>query len=247
MTSRVLVAGAASGIGAATAALFAERGHHLALADLSVDRLDETGAAVRALGGDPAVIGFDATDLRSCRELLAAATRHLGGVDAVVSTVGWTETHPFLEEEPEYWRRVVDVNLMGSINLTRAALEVMVPAGGGSIVLTASEAGKVGTVGETLYAAAKAGVIGFVKSVAREVARHGVRVNATAPGPTETPLLRAQADQDRVVDRTIRAVPMRRISTPDEQARALYFLATDEASYVTGQTLSVSGGLSMSS
>jgi NAD(P)-dependent dehydrogenase (short-subunit alcohol dehydrogenase family) len=244
---RAVIAGAGSGIGAATGRLFAARGHDVVLADLNAEGLARTAELIAGDGRTAHVITFDTTDLGSCDQLMTRAVELLGGIDTVVTTVGWTETHSFLEEDPAYWAKVLDINLLGSVKLTHAALGPLIAGGGGSIVLTASEAGKVGTVGETIYAAAKAGVIGFVKSTAREVARHGIRINATAPGVTETPMLRAQADQERVVDRTIKAIPMRRISQPEEQAEALYFLACDAAGYITGQTLSVSGGLSMNS
>lgn len=242
---KVLVAGGASGIGAATARLFTERGNDVVVGDIRLGGLET--AKGRASAGVAHAVQFDATRLDSCEELVRTTTRLLGGLEAVVSTVGWTQTSYFIDETPEYWRQVLDINLMSAVYLTRAALRPLIETGGGTIVLTASEAGKVGTTGETMYASAKAGLIGFVKSVSREVARYGVRINATAPGVTETPMLRAQADQDRVINRTIRAIPLRRIAQPEEQAQALYFLASDEASYITGQTLSVGGGLSMNS
>ena len=163
-----------------------------------------------------------------------------------MSTVGWTDISFFAGETPEYWRRVLDLNLFASIALVHAVLPYMSSRKSGSIVLTSSDAGKVGTMGETVYAAAKAGIIGFVKSLARETARDKIRVNAVSPGPTDTPLLRGQMD-DIVVERMVKAVPMKRIGTPREQANVAVFLASDASSFITGQTISVSGGLTMSS
>ena len=239
-----LVVGAGSGIGRATATLLAERGLTVPAADLNID-------AVRALAaGDSGIVAvgdrsWDATDPVACRELVDAAAAHHGRLDVVVSTVGWTAITPFLEETPDYWRRIIDLNLMSAIYLCAAAGAAL-RATGGSIVLTSSEAGKVGTSGESVYAAAKAGIIGLVKSLAREFARDGIRVNAVAPGITDTPLLASQLE-DGILEKIVRGVPMRRAGRPDEIAAALVFLALEDASYITGQTLCVGGGLTMGS
>ena len=151
----------------------------------------------------------------------------------------------FLDETPDYWRRIVDLNLMSAIYIAAAAAKAM-QASGGSIVFTSSEAGKVGTSGESVYSATKGGVIALAKSLAREFARYGIRVNAVAPGVTDTPLLASQAGEDTLAS-IVRAVPLRRLGKPEEIASALYFLASEEAGYITGQTLCVGGGLTMSS
>ncbi len=201
---------------------------------------------IRARGGVVSEHVCDVTDFGQTDALIESVLREHGGVDIVASTVGWSDTTFFADEDDEYWQKIVRINLMGSIYLCRSALRVFSAQKSGSIVLTSSDAGKVGTLGETVYAAAKAGVIGFVKSLAREVARDGVRVNAISPGPTDTPLLRAQSDQ-HVIDKMVRAVPLKRMGTAEEQAAPVVFLGSDAASYVTGQTLSVSGGLTMTS
>ncbi len=238
-----LVVGSGSGIGRATARLLAERGIRTAVADLNAD------AAVEVCASHDNLIhlgrAWDATDPEACDALLAAASDELGGVTQVISTVGWTAITPFLDETPDYWRRIVDVNLMSSIYLCAAAGRVM-RASGGSIVLTSSEAGTVGTSGEAVYSATKAGVIALVKSLAREWARFGIRVNAVAPGITATPLLEEQGGADLLTS-IVRAVPMRRAGEPAEIAACLAFLASSDASYVTGQTLCVGGGLTMGS
>jgi NAD(P)-dependent dehydrogenase (short-subunit alcohol dehydrogenase family) len=241
-----VVVGAGSGIGWATAELFAANGARLAIADIDKNGLAETAELVAGHGLEVSQHVCDLTDQAQTETLIEEAVAHHGRLDSVVSTVGWSDTTFFAEEEVDYWRRIIDINLMGSIFLCRAALRVLSPRKAGSIVLTSSDAGKVGTMGETVYAAAKAGVIGFVKSLAREIARDGIRINAISPGPTDTPLLRSQSDQ-HVIDKMIRAVPLKRMGTPREQAGPIVFLASDAAGYITGQTLSVSGGLTMTS
>jgi 3-oxoacyl-[acyl-carrier protein] reductase/2-hydroxycyclohexanecarboxyl-CoA dehydrogenase len=245
-TRTALVVGAGSGIGRATAQLLSDRGVQVLAADLNVDAVRELARDekhVVALGD----CSWDAIDPESCTRMVEAAVA-AGGVDVVVSTVGWTAVTPFLDETPEYWRRIVDLNLMSAIYLSAAAARAM-RGRGGSIVLTSSEAGKVGTTGESVYSATKAGVIGLVKSLAREFARDGIRVNAVAPGVTETPLLASQMEElgAGVLDRIVRGIPLRRLGRPDEIATAIAFLASDDASYITGQTLCVGGGLTMGS
>ncbi|WP_326686179.1 SDR family oxidoreductase [Streptomyces sp. NBC_01795] len=241
---RALVVGAGSGIGRATALRLAEQGVTTAAADLNSEaaqELAEKHENIVALGD----VSWDATDPEACERMLEEAVGVLGRVDHVISTVGWTAITPFLEESPEYWRRIIDVNLMSSIYLSAAAGRVLRDHGG-SIVLTSSEAGTVGTSGETVYSAAKAGVIALVKSLAREWARHGIRVNAVAPGITATPLLESQGG-DSLLAGIVRHVPLRRAGEPEEIAAALAFMALDDASYITGQTLCVGGGLTMGS
>ena len=241
-----VVVGGGSGIGRATAELFAESGASVAVADINMEGAEETAEILRKNGATVTVHACDITDMRQTDELVTAVLSEHGGLDMVTSTVGWSDTTFFVEEDDAYWKRIIDINLMGAIHLSRAAIGPMSEQKSGAIVLTSSDAGKVGTMGETVYAAAKAGVIGFVKSLAREIARDGLRINAISPGPTDTPLLRAQSDQ-HVIDKMVRAVPLKRMGTAMEQAAPIVFLASDAASYITGQTLSVSGGLTMTS
>jgi NAD(P)-dependent dehydrogenase (short-subunit alcohol dehydrogenase family) len=242
---RALVVGAGSGIGRAVAVLLSERGVVTAAADLDPD-------SVRSLGAEnPEIVtlddrSWDATDPNACEELIGKAHATIGGLDQVITTVGWTAITPFLDETPEYWRRIVDINLMSSIYVAASAGRVMKEHGGGSIVLTSSEAGMVGTSGESVYAATKAGVVALAKSLAREFARHRIRVNAVAPGITDTPLLESQGGAT-LLSSIVQQVPLRRAGQPEEIAAAIAFLASEEASYVTGQTLCVGGGLTMGS
>jgi NAD(P)-dependent dehydrogenase (short-subunit alcohol dehydrogenase family) len=242
----VLVVGGARGIGRATALAFAAEGAKVAVADINPEGAKETAGLVAEQGAEALHFECDVTRRDSCEQLVEDVVKGLGRLDVLANVVGWSDTTYFVDEDEGYWDRIIEINLKGPIYLCRAALGPMIEQNEGAIVLTSSDAGKVGTKGETVYAAAKAGVIGFVKSLAREVSRHNVRVNAIAPGPTDTPLLWEQADQS-IIDRMIRSVPMKRVGKPEEQANAIVFLASDRASYVTGQTLSVSGGLTMSS
>jgi 2-hydroxycyclohexanecarboxyl-CoA dehydrogenase len=221
-----VVTGAASGIGRATAAALAEAGFSVVGADVAA--------------GD-GLVALDVTDADAAARLAAEA----GPAWVVVNCAGWDETRPFLETEPGFWRRVLDVNLLGVVAVTHAFLGGMVEAGrGGRIVNVASDAGRVGSSGETVYAGAKGGVIAFTKSVAREMARHGITANAVCPGPTDTPLFRHQPEKLQAA--LERAVPMRRVARAEEVAHAIAFFAGEEAGYITGQVLSVSGGLTMS-
>jgi NAD(P)-dependent dehydrogenase (short-subunit alcohol dehydrogenase family) len=241
-----IVLGGGSGIGRATAELFAAEGAGVAVADVNKAGAAETAELLRSSGAPVSEHICDITNPDHVDLLISEVLEAHGHLDIVTSTVGWSDTTFFAQEDEAYWRKIIDINLMGSIFLCRSALRVFSEQKSGSIVLTSSDAGKVGTMGETVYAAAKAGVIGFVKSLAREVSRDGIRINAISPGPTDTPLLRAQSDQ-HVIDKMIRAVPLKRMGTPGEQAAPIVFLASDASSFITGQTLSVSGGLTMTS
>jgi 2-hydroxycyclohexanecarboxyl-CoA dehydrogenase len=240
-----LVTGGASGIGAAAARRLAAEGARVAVADV-----DEEGA--RAVAGeiDGAAIAMDVADAASARAGVEAAEAALGPLDVLVNNAGTDRFAFFVNTDEALWDFVLGVNLRGTIAVTHAALGGMQQRGRGAIVNVASEAGRVGSQGSAVYSAAKAGVIGFTRAVARESARFGVRVNAIAPGPIDTPLLNAAPVElgeigARLRQGMIDATLMRRIGRPEEVAAAIAFLACDDASFVTGQTLNVSGGLSM--
>jgi len=243
-----LVTGGASGIGAATARRLAAEGARVAVADL-----DEAGARAVAGEVDGVAVAMDVADTASVRAGVAAAEEALGPLDVLVNNAGIDRFSFFVHTDEALWDVVLGVNLRGTIAATHAVLDGMQRRGGGAIVNVASEAGRVGSQGSAVYSAAKAGVIGFTRAVARESARFGVRVNAVAPGPIDTPLLNSAAVEfgelgeigERLMQGMVAATSMRRIGQPEEVAAAIAFLASDDASYVTGQTLNVSGGLSM--
>jgi 2-hydroxycyclohexanecarboxyl-CoA dehydrogenase len=240
-----LVTGGASGIGAATARHLAAEGARVAITDTDVD-----GARAVASEIDGEAIAMDVADAGSVRAGVAAAEAAIGPPDVVVNNAGTDRFAFFVNTDEALWDLVLGVNLRGTIAVTHAVLAGMQERGRGSIVNVASEAGRVGSQGSAVYSAAKAGVIGFTRAVAREAARFGVRVNAVAPGPIDTPLLNSAPVEHgelgaRLRQGMIDATSMRRIGRPEEVAAAIVFLACEDASFVTGQTLNVSGGLSM--
>lgn len=238
-----LVTGGASGIGRAVALRLGAEGCRVAVVDLN---LEGARATAEGLGHGACAFQADVSYLAAVREAVAAAERELGPLDVLVSCAGWDLVQPFVESTEETWDRVITVNLRGVIACTRAVLDGMIERRAGAIVNISSDAGRVGSSGEVVYSGAKAGIIGFSKAVAREVARHGIRVNVVCPGPTDTPMMEAtRAANPRLGEALVKAIPFRRLARPEEIAAAVAFFASDDAAYVTGQTLSVSGGLTM--
>src|SRR5580700_4362095 len=226
----VIVTGGASGIGKATALLLAHEGARVFVGD--VDEAGGQAAAAEAAAERLSIeyLPLDLTDPSSIAGFAGAVNQRTGQVDGLVNGAGWDQIQPFLENPPEIWDRIVAINLMGAVRLTRAVLSPMVVA-------------RVGNMGETVYAAAKGGLIAFTKSLARELARYQINVNCVCPGPTNTPLFRRQPD--RMKEALTRAIPFRRIAQPIEIAQAVLFFLNPRSDYITGQVLSVSGGLTM--
>jgi 2-hydroxycyclohexanecarboxyl-CoA dehydrogenase len=242
------VSGAARGIGRAIAARIAADGCSVAIGDLLVDEAGEAARAIAGSGGRAAAFRLDVTSADSVAEAIAEASEGLGPIDILVNNAGWDELKPFLETDEPFWDRVIDVNFKGGLRLTKTVLPGMVERGWGRIVNISSDAGRVGSSLESVYSGAKGATIAFTKTIAREVARDGVTANAVCPGPTQTPLLEQITGGDagaKVIDAMRRAVPMKRLGTPEDVAAAVAFLASEEAGFITGQTLSVSGGLTM--
>jgi 2-hydroxycyclohexanecarboxyl-CoA dehydrogenase len=242
---RALVTGGASGIGAATARRLAAEGAQVAVADVNAE-----GAQALASEVGGFAVTFDVTDVGAVREGVALVEREVGPLDVLVNNAGTDRFAFFVNTDEELWEFVLGVNLKGTLAVTHAVLPGMQERRGGAIVNVSSEAGRVGSQGSAVYSAAKAGVIGFTKAIARESARFGVRCNAVAPGPIETPLLNAAPELlgelgERLKQGMIAATAMRRSGEPEEVAAAIAFLASDDAAYITGQTIGVSGGLSM--
>jgi 2-hydroxycyclohexanecarboxyl-CoA dehydrogenase len=238
-----IVTGAASGIGAAIAQKMAEAGATVVVADVQADKGETRADTLRAAGGDARFMQVDMTDAASIAAFADAVQAQLGTVDVLVNGAGWGKTHPFWEGTPELWERIIGLNLVGPMRLAKALLPEMMKRGGGKIVNIASDAGRVGSLGETVYSGAKGGLIAFTKALARETARYGINVNCVCPGPTDTPLMAAVPE--KVQEALTKAIPFRRLGKPEEVADAVMFFAGDESSYVTGQVLSVSGGLTM--
>jgi 2-hydroxycyclohexanecarboxyl-CoA dehydrogenase len=241
------VTGAGSGIGRAIALAFAGTGAIAVAADLDTDGAAATAAQAAADGSPGSVVPLpvDVTDADSVVALARSVGDDLGTPSVIVNCAGWDRTAPFLSSTPEFADKVVAINYLGQVHICQAFLPAMVEAGrGGRIVNIASDAGRVGSSGETIYAGAKGGVIAMSKSLAREMARHAITVNVVCPGPTDTPLFRSGVDEN-LKQALIRAIPLRRLAQPAEIAAAVLFFASDEAAYITGQVLSVSGGLTM--
>ncbi len=238
-----LVTGAASGIGRAVARGLAAGGARVAVCDL-----DAAGAEAVASEIGGLAVQTDVTDAASVRAAVARVLEELGKIDVLVNCAGWDRIMPFVETDEEHWDRVVGVNFRGVLATTHAVLPHMIERGeGGAIVNVASEAGRSGSSGEAVYSGAKAAVIAFTKAVAREAARYGVRANAVTPGLTDTPMLQGMIDagHGKLMDAIVKATPLRRLARPEEVAEAVLFLASDRASFTTGDTLSVGGGLVM--
>jgi 2-hydroxycyclohexanecarboxyl-CoA dehydrogenase len=237
---KALVTGGASGIGAAIAARLAAEGAEVWVGDVNVEGAEKVAGEIAGHA-----IELDVTDLESAHAAVQAA----GTLDILINNAGTDEFGFFTQTKPEQWRRVLDINLVGVLNCTYAALPGMQQAGYGRIVNLSSEAGRVGSKGSAVYSAAKAGVIGFTKVMAREGARYGITANAIAPGPIETPLL-MQAKEfgeigEKIIETMKAGTQLRRLGQPEEVAAAVAFLASDDSSYVTGECIGVSGGMGM--
>ncbi|HVC53563.1 MAG TPA: SDR family oxidoreductase [Stellaceae bacterium] len=239
----VAVTGGASGIGRATALLLAREGARVFVGDLDARGGEAVAAEAKAAGLALEFLPLDLTEPDSIARFAAAVHQRVERLDGFVNGAGWDRIEPFLQNPPEMVDQILSINLAGALRLTRALLDPMVAAQQGKIVNISSDAGRVGSMGETIYAAAKGGLIAFTKSLARELARYRIHVNCVCPGPTDTPLLRRQPERMR--EALTRAIPFRRIAQPEEIAEAVMFFLSRRSDYITGQVLSVSGGLTM--
>lgn len=244
-----LVTGAGGGIGAAICARLAEEGCHVALLDRDVQAVRAAGKKVQALGRRASTHVVDITDYQAVTDAVASIESEQGGVDVLINNAGFDRFANFLDTTPQQWEAIIAVNLRGTLNMHHVVLPGMCDRRWGRVVNIASDAGRVGSSMEAVYSACKGGIIAFTKSVARELARTGVRLNAVCPGPTDTPLLaqflEAGEDGAKILKALERAVPMKRIGRPEDLPGIVAFLASDDAEYITGQVISVSGGLTM--
>lgn len=238
---KAFVTGAASGIGRATAKTLAEAGAHVVAADIDEGRLQEV---VSEIGEAAEAVRLDVTDKAAIQAVAAEVNNRHGRMDIVVNVAGWDRIEPFMKNDEDFMEKVVQLNYLGQVRVCKALLPPMIEAQQGRIVNVSSDAGRVGSTGETVYAGAKGGVIAFTKSLAREMARYNIGVNCVCPGPTDTPLFADQPEKMR--EALVRAIPFKRLATPEDLANAILFFASDRSSYITGQVLSVSGGLTMS-
>ena len=243
-----LVTGGSRGIGRAISRRLAEEGARVAIADILEDEARQTATEIVAAGGQALAVTTDVTQLDQVRACVQHVTDTWGPVDILVNNAGWDRIEPFVESSPETWDKVIAINLRGPINLCHTVAPQMMERKQGKIISISSDAGRVGSTGEAVYSACKAGIIGFSKTLARELARSQVNVNVVCPGPTDTALLQQVTQGERgarVIEAMTRAVPFRRLGQPEEIANAVAFFASPDADFVTGQVLSVSGGLTM--
>ena len=241
-----IVTGSGSGIGRAIALAMAREGARIAVVDLNEAGAQKTVKEIQKEGGQAHPYKADVTRKAQIEAMVAEAIKRWGTVHILVNNAGWDKVEPFIQSTEETWDKVLAINLKGPIICIRAVLDEMIKNGYGKIVSIASDAGRVGSTGEAVYSAAKGGIIAFTKTIAREMARHRINVNCICPGPTDTPLFATVAAANpKLAESLKRVIPFGRLGLPEDIAPTVVFLASDDAGFITGQTLSVSGGLTM--
>lgn len=245
----VIVTGGGGGIGGATCRRFAKQGARVAVFDMNLDAAQRVAADIKADGGEAMAFKCDITSRAEVDEAVAATESRLGPVDVLVNNAGWDVFKPFTKTEPAQWEKLIAINLTGALHMHHAVLPGMAARKSGSIVNIASDAARVGSSGEAVYAACKGGLVSFSKTIAREHARHGITVNVVCPGPTDTALFaeykEGAGNPEKLMEAFTRSIPLGRIGQPEDLPGAILFFASDDAAFVTGQVLSVSGGLTM--
>jgi len=245
----VVVTGGGGGIGGATCRRLASEGAQVAVFDVRLDAAETVAAGIRKSGGRAQAFVCDITQRASVDAAVAQAGSALGPIDVLVNNAGWDVFKPFTKTEPSEWERLIAINLIGALHMHHAVLPGMVERRRGRIVNVSSDAARVGSSGEAVYAACKGGLVSFSKTLAREHARHGITVNVVCPGPTDTALFadfkNAASNPEKLMQAFERSIPLGRIGQPDDLPGAIAFFASDDAAFVTGQVLSVSGGLTM--
>ena len=245
----VVVTGGGGGIGGATCRRFAREGAKVAVYDMNLDAAEKVAAAIRDEGGQAQAFRCDITDRASVDKAVESTQQGLGPIDVLVNNAGWDVFKPFTKTEPAQWDKLIAINLTGALHMHHAVLPGMAARKAGRIVNIASDAARVGSSGEAVYAACKGGLVAFSKTIAREHARHGITVNVVCPGPTDTALFadykEGAGNPEKLMEAFTRSIPLGRIGQPDDLPGAILFFAGDDARFVTGQVLSVSGGLTM--
>jgi 2-hydroxycyclohexanecarboxyl-CoA dehydrogenase len=245
----VVVTGGGGGIGGATSRRFAQEGARVAVFDLNLQAATAVVEQIQATGGQALAVPCDITDRASVDAAVATTEQQLGPIDVLVNNAGWDIFKPFTKTEPAQWDKLIAINLTGALHLHHAVLPGMVARKAGRIVNIASDAARVGSSGEAVYAACKGGLVAFSKTIAREHARHGITVNVVCPGPTDTALFadykEGAGNPEKLEEAFKRSIPLGRIGQPDDLPGAILFFASDDAGFITGQVLSVSGGLTM--
>ena len=246
----VVVTGGGGGIGSATCLRFAEEGARVVVADISADAAQKVVDQIKAAGGEAVTMIADLTDYQATTAAVEKIEAQFGPIDVLVNNAGWDLFVPFLKSEPDFWDKLININLRSVLNITKPVLASMVARGnGGRVVSIGSDAGRGGSSGESVYAACKAGVIAFMKTLAREHSRNQITFNTVCPGVTETAMLEsfmeAAGDKEKLRGAFAKAVPLGRLGKPDDLPGAILFLSSDDAAFITGQVISVSGGLTM--
>jgi 2-hydroxycyclohexanecarboxyl-CoA dehydrogenase len=244
-----VVTGGGGGIGGATSARFAREGARVAVLDRNLEAAQAVAQRIADEGGAALAVECDITRRASVDAAVAHVAAQLGPIDILVNNAGWDVFSPFMKTQPEQWEKIISINLTGALHMHHAVLPGMIERRQGRIVNIASDAGRVGSSGEAVYAACKAGLIGFSKTIAREHSRHNITVNVVCPGPTDTALFedykKGAGNPEKLVEAFVRSIPLGRIGQADDLPGAILFFASDDAAFVTGQVLSVSGGLTM--
>lgn len=244
-SKRVIVTGGASGIGRAICARLGNEGCRVGILDLDGDGAEKVANSIREFGGNSQAVACDISDYGAVKIAVSKIEEGAGPSDILVNNAGWDKAARFLDTEPAFWKKVINVNYMGPLNMCHILASGMAERGSGKVINISSDAGRVGSSGEAVYAGCKGAVIAFGKTLARELARRGVTVNTICPGPTDTPLLRGVDPTGKLQDALKKAIPMRRLGEPEDYPGMVAFLASEDADYITGQVISVSGGLTM--
>lgn len=241
-----IVTGSAQGIGKAIAQRLASEGATVVVADMIENLARATSQEIESQGGKAIPVKMDITNSKEVRAAVEQVLKQCGKIDILVNNAGWDKIEPFVQSTEETWDKVIAINYKGPVIVTRAVLDNMISNNYGRIVSIASDAGRVGSSGESVYSGCKGGIIAFSKTLAREVVRYNITVNCVSPGPTGTPaVLKFMETNPKMMEPLKSAIPMKRLARPEEIAAAVLFFTSDGAGYITGQVLSVSGGLTM--